>query len=185
MEYKALLNILNPIRMPPTTLAEDSLNNRHQSCASRIYISPLVLWKKERPSGDPVRSSIDNLQKGRTICIVKYNIIPAISDCPNQSTNSNSYSCFGKFVDLIQPISKHIFYIIRGRNIESEMNNSPDRTSEFAFKKEVFYGLFPIIKGAFFLHPVQFLLAKMSFVRISFLFKNHMKILIFSGTLIF
>jgi hypothetical protein len=28
-------------------------------------------------------------------------------------------------------------------------------------------------------------LAKLSFVRISFLFKNHMKILIFSGTLIF
>jgi hypothetical protein len=40
MEYKALLNILNPIRMPPTTLVEDNLNDRHQSCASRIHISP-------------------------------------------------------------------------------------------------------------------------------------------------
>jgi hypothetical protein len=150
MEYKALLNILNPIRMPPTTLVEDSLNDRHQSCASRIHILPLVLWKKEHPNGDPVRSSVDNLQKGRTICIVKYNIIPAILDCPNQSTDSNSYSCFGRFVDPVQPVSKHNFYISRGRHIESEMNNSPDQTSEFAFEEEVFYGLFLITKCAFF-----------------------------------
>jgi hypothetical protein len=147
MEYKALLNILNPIRMPPTTLAEDSLNDRHQSCASRIYISPLVLWKKERPCVDLVCSSVDNLQKGRAVCIVKYNVIPAVPHCPNQSTNSNSYLCFGKFVDPIQPISKHIFYISGGRHIESEVNNSPDQSSEFAFKKEVFYGLFLITKG--------------------------------------
>jgi hypothetical protein len=32
---------------------------------------------------------------------------------------------------------------------------------------------------AHFLHPVQFLLARLSFVKISFLFKNHIKILIF------
>jgi hypothetical protein len=131
MEYKALLNILNLIRMPPTTLAEDSLNDRHQSCASRIHIPPLVLWKKERP----IRSSVDNLQKGRAICIVKYNVIPAIPDCPNQSTDSNSYSCFGRFVDPVQPVPKHIFYISRGRHIEGEMNNSPDQTSEFAFEE--------------------------------------------------
>jgi hypothetical protein len=156
MEYKALLNILNPIRMPPTTLAEDSLNDRHQSCASRIHISPLVLWK-ERPSVDPVRSSVDNLQKRRTLCIVKYNIIPAVPHCPNQSTNSNSYSCFGRFVNPIQPISKHVFYISRRRHIESEVNNSSDQASEFAFKKEVFYGLFLITKGAFFTSvPISF-----------------------------
>jgi hypothetical protein len=145
-----LLNILNPIRMPPTTLAKDSLNDRHQSCASRIHIPPLVLWKKERPSGDPVRSSVDNLQKGRTICIVKYNIIPTIPDCPNQSTDSNSYSCFGRFVDPVQPVSEHIFYVSRGRHIESEMDNSPYQTSKFAFEEEVFYGLFLITKSAFF-----------------------------------
>jgi hypothetical protein len=29
IEYKALLNILYPIKMPPTTLAEDNLNDRH------------------------------------------------------------------------------------------------------------------------------------------------------------
>jgi hypothetical protein len=49
MGNKAMLNILNPIRMPPTTLAKDSLNDRHQSCAPSIHISPLVLWKKKRP----------------------------------------------------------------------------------------------------------------------------------------
>jgi hypothetical protein len=38
---------------------------------------------------------------------------------------------------------------------------------------------------AHFLSPLQFLLTKLSFVRISFLFRNHMKILIFKGTLIF
>jgi hypothetical protein len=114
MEYKALLNMLNPIRMPPTILAEDSLNDRHQSCASRIHIPPLVFWKKERPSGDPMRSSVDNLQKGRAICIVKYNVIPAIPDCPNQSTDTNSYSCLGRFVNPVQLVPKHIFYITRG-----------------------------------------------------------------------
>jgi hypothetical protein len=78
MEYKALLNIVNPIRMPPTILTEDSLNDRHQSCVSSIHKSPLVLWKKKRPTVDPVHSSVDNLQKRRTFCIVKNNIIPAI-----------------------------------------------------------------------------------------------------------
>jgi hypothetical protein len=101
MEKKALLNILNPIRMPPTTLAEDSLNDCHQSCTSRIHISPLVLWEKERPCIDPVCSSVDNLQKWGAVCIVKNNIVPAVPHCPDQSTNSNSYSCFGKFVDPI------------------------------------------------------------------------------------
>jgi hypothetical protein len=121
------------------------------------YKALLVLWKNERPSVDPVRSSVDNLQKGRALCIVKYNIIPAVPHCPNQSTNSNSYSCFGKFVDPIQPISKPFFYISRWRHIESEVNNSPDQASEFAFKEEVLCGLFLITKGAFFTSvPISF-----------------------------
>jgi hypothetical protein len=43
IEYKALLNILYPIRMPPTTMSEDSLNDRHQSCASRIQV--VIQWQ--------------------------------------------------------------------------------------------------------------------------------------------
>jgi hypothetical protein len=101
MEYKTLLNIVDPVSMPPTTLAEDSLNDRHQSCAFSIHKSLLVLWKKKRPSADPVCSSVDNLQKRRTYCIVKNNIILAIPHCPDQSTKSNSYSCFGGFVNPI------------------------------------------------------------------------------------
>jgi hypothetical protein len=83
MEKRILLNIVNPSRMPPTTLAKDSLNDRHQSCASSIHKSSLVLWKKKRPSADPVRSSVDNLQERRTFCIVKNNVIPAIPHCPD------------------------------------------------------------------------------------------------------
>jgi hypothetical protein len=110
-----------------------------------------------RPSSDPVRRSVDNLQKRRTICIVKDNIIPAIPDCPNQSTNSNSYSRFGCFVNPIQPFSEHVFNISRGRHIKSELNNSPNETSEFAFKKEVFYSLFLITESAFFTSgPISF-----------------------------
>jgi hypothetical protein len=45
IEYKAVLNILYPIRMSRTTLAVDSLYDRHQSCASKIHMSPLVFWK--------------------------------------------------------------------------------------------------------------------------------------------
>jgi hypothetical protein len=37
------------------------------------------------------------------------------------------------------------------------VNNSPYQASEFAFKKEVFYGLFLITKGAFFASvPISF-----------------------------
>jgi hypothetical protein len=155
MEYKALLNILNPIRMPPTTLAEDSLNDRHQSCAFRIHISPLVFWKEERPSGDPVGSLVDNLHKGGAICIVKYNIIPTIPDCPNQGTYTNSNSCLGIYP--IQPVSKHILYITRGWHIEGEMNNSPYQGGEFAFEEKVLYGLFLITECTFFTSiPVSF-----------------------------
>jgi hypothetical protein len=73
-EYKAMLNILYSIRMPPTTLVVDSLNDRHQSCASRIHMSPLLLWKEVRPGTDLVGSLVDNLQKGRTASIVKDSI---------------------------------------------------------------------------------------------------------------
>jgi hypothetical protein len=64
--------------MPPTTLAVDSLNDRHQSCASRIHMSPLLLWKKVCPSIDPVGNFVDNLQKGSTASIVKDSIVTAI-----------------------------------------------------------------------------------------------------------
>jgi hypothetical protein len=101
MEYKVSLNILNSISMPPTTLAEDSPNDRHQSCASRIHKPPLVFWEEQRPIGDLVRSFVDNLQKGRDICIVKDNIISAIPDCPNQDTNANSYPCLDRFVNPV------------------------------------------------------------------------------------
>jgi hypothetical protein len=157
MEYKASLNIPNPIRMPPTTLAEDSLNDRHQSCASRIHKSPLVFWKEERPCGDPVRSLVDNLHKRIAICIVKNNIISAIPDCPNQGTDTNSNSCLGSFIYPLQPVTKHIFYITRGWHIESEVNNSPYQSCEFAFEEKVLYGLFLIAECTFFTSiPVSF-----------------------------
>jgi hypothetical protein len=113
-EYKVVLNILYPIRMPPTTLTEDSLNDRHQSCATRIHMSPLLLWKKVCPSVDPVGSFIDNLQKGSTASIVKDTIVTTIPNCPDQSANTNSESRFGYFVYPVQPITKHVLNISRG-----------------------------------------------------------------------
>jgi hypothetical protein len=108
-----------------------------------------------RPSNDPVRSFVDNLQKMRATCIVKDNIIPAIPDRPDQSTNTNSYSCFGCFVDPIQPFSKHVLNISKGRHIKSELNNSPNSTSKLAFKKEVFYSLFLITQSIFLASALQ------------------------------
>jgi hypothetical protein len=113
-EYRAVLNILYSIRMPPTTLAVDSLNDRHQSCASRIHMSPLLLWKEVRPSTDPVGSLVDNLQKGRTASVVKDNIVTAVPYCPDQSANPNSNSSFGCFINPVQPITKHVLNISRG-----------------------------------------------------------------------
>jgi hypothetical protein len=97
-----------------------------------------------------MRSSIDNLHKGRDICIVKYNIISTIPDCPDQSTDTNSYPCLDRFANPVQPVSKHILNITRGRHIEGEVNNSPYEGCEFAFEEEVFYGLFFITKSAIF-----------------------------------
>jgi hypothetical protein len=136
--------------MPPTTLAEDSLNDRHQSCASRIHIPPLVFWQEKRPSGNPVRSFVDNLHKGRNICIVKYNIVSAIPYCPNQVTYTNSNPCLDRFLNPVQPLSKHVLYIVRGWHIESEVDYSPYEGGEFAFEKKVFNGLIFITKCAFF-----------------------------------
>jgi hypothetical protein len=154
---KFLLNIFNPVRMPPTTLVEDSLNDRHQSCAPSIHISPLVLWKKKRPKVDPMCSSVDNLQEGETVCIVKNNIIPAVPHCPDQSANTNSYSCFGIFIDPVQPITKHIFYVGWGWHIKGEVNDSPDQSGEFTLDKKVFNVFFLITEGAFFFStPISF-----------------------------
>jgi hypothetical protein len=134
--------------MPPTTLAVDSLNDRHQSCASRIHMSPLLLWKKVCPSSDPVGSFVDNLQKGSTASIVKDSIVTAIPNCLDQSANTNSDSRFGYFVYPVQPIAKHVLNISRGRHIEGKLNNSPNKSTQFAFNKEMINSLFFITKGA-------------------------------------
>jgi hypothetical protein len=135
-EYKTVLNILYPIRMPPTTLAVDSLNDRHQSCASRIHMSP------------PVGSSVNNLQEGSTASIVKDRIVTAIPNCPDQSANTNSDSRSRNFVYPVQPITKHVLNISRGRHIECKLNNSPNKSTQFAFNKEMINSLFLITKGA-------------------------------------
>jgi hypothetical protein len=57
--------------MQPVTLAEDSLNDRHQSSTSSIHKSPLVLWQEKRPNVDPVHSLVNNLKKLSMTCLVK------------------------------------------------------------------------------------------------------------------
>jgi hypothetical protein len=112
--------------MPPATLAVDSLNDPHQTSASRFHISPLLLWKEVCPSTDPVGSLVDNLQEGRTASIVKDSIITAVPYCPDQSANPNSDSRFGYFINPVQPVTKHILNIRRGRHIESKLDHSLD-----------------------------------------------------------
>jgi hypothetical protein len=126
IEYKKQLNILYSIRMPPTTLAVDCLNDPHQSCASRIHMSPLLLWKEVRPSTDPVGSLVDNLQEGRIASIVKDSIVMAVPLCPDQSANPNSDSRFGYFINPVQPVTKHVLNIHRGRHVECKLDHSPD-----------------------------------------------------------
>jgi hypothetical protein len=133
--------------MPPTTLAVDSLNDRHQSCASRIHMSPLLLWKKVCPSSNPVGSFVNNLQKGSTASIVKDSIVTAIPNCTGQSANTNSDSRFGYFVYPVQPIAKHVLNISRGRHVECKLNNSPNKSTQFAFNKEMINNFFLITKG--------------------------------------
>jgi hypothetical protein len=68
--------------MLPTTLVEDSPNDRHQTIAPSIHMSMLILAQKVGPHVDPVNSSMDSLQKLRRSATVKNNIISTISYCP-------------------------------------------------------------------------------------------------------
>ena len=104
-----------------------------------------------------MRSSVDNLHKGRDICIVKYNVISTIPDCPDQGTDTNSYPCLDRFANPVQPVTKHILYIARGGHVEGEVNNSPYKGCEFAFEEEVLYGFFLVTESAFFATiPISF-----------------------------
>jgi hypothetical protein len=135
--------------MPPTTLTVDSLNDRYQSCASRIHMSPLLLWKEVSPGIDPVGSLVDNLQKRSTASIVKDSIVTAIPDCPDQSANPNSDSRFGCFIYPVQPIAKHVLNISRGRHVECKLDHSLDKSTQFAFDKKMINGFILVTKGAF------------------------------------
>jgi hypothetical protein len=69
-------------------------------------------------------------------------------------------------------------------NIKSHVNNLPNNSCKRTSNKKVLYALSWSQKQHF-LHPNQFLFARLSLVRISFLCKNHMKIFVFNGTFVF
>jgi hypothetical protein len=49
--------------MSPSTLVEDSPNDRHQPTASSIHKLPMIISKEIGPHMDPMSSSVHNLQK--------------------------------------------------------------------------------------------------------------------------
>jgi hypothetical protein len=63
-------------------MVEDSPNDRHQTIAPSIHMSPLILGQKEGPHFDPLNSLMDSLQKLRRSGTVKNNIISTIPYCP-------------------------------------------------------------------------------------------------------
>jgi hypothetical protein len=78
------LCISNALSVPPSTLAEDSPYNRHQTVAANIHRLFPLLWSKEvRPHVNRKSCSMDNLQETRFDISIKRNIISAIPNCPN------------------------------------------------------------------------------------------------------
>jgi hypothetical protein len=55
------------INMPPATLVEDSLNDRHQPSVANIHKLPLILGKEEGPQMDPVCGSMRQLITTSTV----------------------------------------------------------------------------------------------------------------------
>jgi hypothetical protein len=70
---------------------------------------------------------------------------------------------------------------IRTRLINRDRGSTSNKLCKRAFNKEVLNCLIMITKATFF----TFRLIKLSLVRISFLYWNHIKILVFNGTYIF
>jgi hypothetical protein len=112
--------------MQPATLVEDSPNDHHQSIAARIHRSPLLQGKKVRPNMDCRCCPVDNLQKRRFDISIKYNTITAIPNCPNQSTNFYSDSCFSFLIDPIKPIPEQIIDTSGRGYVIGKMQYSPN-----------------------------------------------------------
>jgi hypothetical protein len=137
-KYIDTLRILHSISMPPSTLVEDSPNDRHQPSASSIHKLPLILCKEKRPHVDPMSSSVHNLQKLIMISPVKNNIITTIPHCPNECTYSNLNSFFNFFINTIKSSPKQLFYISRWRNIENKIHNLPNYFSKRTLNENLF-----------------------------------------------
>jgi hypothetical protein len=49
----------------------------------------------------------------------------------------------------VQPITKHVLNISKGRHVECKLDHSPDKSTQFAFDKKMINGLILVTKGAF------------------------------------
>jgi hypothetical protein len=116
MEYKAFLNILNPIRMPPTTLAEDSLDDHHQSCASRVHIPPLSSGRRSAQVVIQCEILLITCRKGEQFVLL--NII-SFRQFQIAQTKAQTPIVIRALADLSIPFSQfpNIFFILLGGGI--------------------------------------------------------------------
>ena len=83
----------------------------------------------------------------------------------------------------ILTIPKQVRYTCWRGNTKHPMNCTPEKTSIMTIKEKMLDG-FKFITKQQTLLPFQFLLARLSFVKITPLFRNHTKILFFRGIFI-
>jgi hypothetical protein len=170
--------------MPPATLVEDSPNDRHQPSTSNIHKISLILGQEKGPHVDPISSSVHNLQKLVSTRIVKNNIITTIPNFPNQRTYPYSNPFLG-FLSIPLSHCPNKFLIFVGGGILKVKCTTCQTNLANGYQINKCSTVSAELQKAHLGHPVQHLFNKLSLVKITFLCKNHIKILISSGTFIF
>jgi hypothetical protein len=129
--------------------------------------------KKVRPHVDWWSRLVYNLQEIWFCHSVKHNIISIIPYCSNQSTNSNTNLSFF-LINLVKTISKY-----KWSEQLSKVCKLDEQNGQFINKWLI---ISSDSRYTHLAHPFYRLFARLYLVRSTFRYRNHIKILIFSGT---
>ena len=143
-------------------------------------------WKScAHPSAviEPICPPNSTCKKKLFLTFVKNEIISYEQDCPTHGRCSCQNKQIVFAVTQFWPFLKQVRYACWRGNTKHPMNCTPEKTSTMTIKEKMLDG-FKFIQKQQTLLPFQFLLARLSFVKITPLFRNHMKILFFRGIFI-
>jgi hypothetical protein len=148
---------------------------RLQTVARKIHHLPLLLLLEIRPHTDPMGSHRDNLQKWVFLFYVKDKVISCIPNCPNN--HANIHSNLNKILlrNALEPISKKVSSGLRRFQAKCHMNDTPNYFARGHSKNKCCVDSLLSQKQ----HEsllFQFLFIKLSLVRITFRWRNHINL---------